>query len=214
MATRWVLATGNAGKRREFEGILRPAGVELIDLSAPPLEVDEVGVTFEQNAILKAGAWAEEYGLPALADDSGLEVDALGGAPGVYSARFAGPDAGDSDNNARLMAELAGVTESARGARFRCSLALIIPGEGSCPWGPSSWPEPGASAEERGWTLICASGHLEGRIALAARGEGGFGYDPIFELSDGRHLAELEADEKNSISHRNRALVELLRRLG
>jgi XTP/dITP diphosphohydrolase len=197
---RIVLATSNPGKVREFERLLAEGGLPLsvvglaeVGLSAPP----ETGVTFAENAILKARNAAVASGLPALADDSGLEVDGLAGAPGVYSARYAGEGAGDEANRQRLIAELARVPEAERTGRFRCAIAVALP-DG---------------------TVETVEGACEGRLITEPRGTEGFGYDPLFFLPGrGRTLAELPLAEKNRISHRAqataRALPVLRRMLG
>jgi XTP/dITP diphosphohydrolase len=184
---RLLLASRNPGKLAELRALLRGLTVEVVARPDLP-EVAETGSTFIENAILKARAAATWSGEWALADDSGLEVDALGGAPGVFSARYAGPDATDADRNARLLAELAGTPDASRTARFRCAVALAAP-------------------DGRLWT---AEGTCEGRIARAPRGTHGFGYDPIFWLPD-RHctLAELLPEEKDRVSHRARALAAI-----
>ena len=158
-------------------------------------EPDETGLTFETNARIKARYYAARSGLPTLADDSGLEVDALGGAPGVYTRRYAGPDATDADNNAKLLRELAGLPAERRGARYVCVLALALPGEA----GPRG-----------GLRILTRRGTCRGRIATAPRGDGGFGYDPIFEPASGAAgrpdaRASGRPTEKNAISHRSRA---------
>jgi len=187
---RLLIATKNTGKLQEMEAILRGMGLaeELVTgLDLP--DVDEVGETLEENAILKARTAAEATGLPALADDTGLEVDHLGGAPGVHTARYAGPDATFDDNMDKLLRELEGVDD--RSARFVTVVALAFPdGE-----------------------YVTAEGVVAGRIAEQRRGETGFGYDPVFEI-DGRTYAEMSAEEKNRFSHRARALAELGRTLG
>jgi XTP/dITP diphosphohydrolase len=150
------------------------------------LEVEETGATFEANAILKATAFAERSGVTALADDSGLEIDALGGEPGVHSKRYAGPDASDADRIALVLEKLRGVPEGARTARFRCVMALAMPED----------------------VVGTVDGTCEGQIAFAPRGTNGFGYDPIFLLPERGHtMAELPSAEKNAISHRGRAGV-------
>lgn len=192
-AGRLVLATHNRGKVRELERLLATAGLPLAvtTLDAFPTVVlpEETGATFLENARLKAVAVARQTGLPALADDSGLCVDALGGRPGVHSARYAGPDATDAANNARLLAELAGVPAERRTARFRAVVVLALP-DGRWTW---------------------AEGETRGRILEAPRGTGGFGYDPLF-LSDelGMTFAEAGLEAKNRVSHRSRALRALL----
>jgi len=185
-----VLATGNKGKVKEFEGLLHGIAGRIIgldDLESPP-EVVEDGETFVDNALKKARTIAKFSGKPALADDSGLAVDALGGKPGVYSARYSGEGATDEKNIDKLLREL-GDTEH-RSARFVCSLALVSPG-----------------GEE---TVV--SGECEGVILTGRRGSGGFGYDPVFYLPEyGKTMAEIPADLKNRISHRARAAEKLVR---
>jgi XTP/dITP diphosphohydrolase len=155
---------------------------------------EETGTTFEANALLKARHAAAQAGLPALADDSGLEVDALAGRPGVYSARYAGPAASDDDNNALLVRELAAVPEAQRTARYRCVLALVRAPDDPAP--------------------LLAEGSWEGRIALEPAGQGGFGYDPWF-IPAGHSVtsAQLTAATKNALSHRGKALQALIARL-
>ncbi len=187
-----VLASANAGKQREFDALLAPLGIELLLQSTLGIDsIEETGTTFEANALLKARHAAGGSGLAALADDSGLEVDALGGRPGVWSARFAGATASDADNIRHLLSELTGVPWERRTARYRCVLALV---RSACDAAP-----------------LIASGTWEGRIALQPAGSGGFGYDPLF-VPDGeqRSVAQLPAAEKNSRSHRARALADLL----
>lgn len=190
MISRLVVASKNPDKLQEMEAILRRLGVagELVgDLDWP--DVEESGSTLEENALLKARAVAEATGLPAVADDTGLEVAALDGRPGVLTARYAGPDATYQDNVVRLLAELDGVGD--RTATFRTVVALVRPD----------------GAE------VVAEGRVTGRITEQARGQGGFGYDPVFEVG-GRTLAEMSDDEKNGLSHRSRALEALAVELG
>jgi XTP/dITP diphosphohydrolase len=192
---RLILATANAGKQREFAALLAPLGIELVLQSALGIDgAAETGTTFEANALLKARHVAACAQLPALADDSGLEVDALAGRPGVWSARYAGAKATDADNNARLLAELTGVPPQRRGARYRCVLALVRGVDDAAP--------------------LIASGSWQGRIATRAAGGGGFGYDPLF-VPDGQVLtaAELPPAQKNALSHRARALADLVAQL-
>ncbi len=188
-----VLATANPGKLRELQAVLAGLDFEIVPQSAFGVpEAEETGLTFIENALLKARNAAFYTGLPALADDSGLAVDALGGVPGIYSARYAGAGAGDRANIGKLLAELEGVPAERRTARFVCVLALLHH--------PAD-PTP----------LIC-QGSWEGTILTEPRGEGGFGYDPIFFVpGEQRTAAELEPAVKNQISHRGQALV-LLRR--
>jgi XTP/dITP diphosphohydrolase len=191
LARRVVLATGNRGKLAELAAILAGSGLEILPQSEfgiePPVED---GDSFAANALIKARHAARLAGLPAIADDSGLEVDALGGRPGIHSARYAGPGAGDGDNNRKLLAELAGVPEAGRGARYRCAMAWVDHADD---------PHP----------LVCEAA-WEGRIAERPRGEGGFGYDPLFVVAGGsRTAAEMPAGEKNRVSHRGQALAAL-----
>lgn len=187
--TVFVLATANRHKAAEITEVL--AGVvELLPRPIDVPDVEETGVTLLDNARLKAAALVEATGLPAIADDTGLEVEALGGAPGVYSARYAGEDASYADNVAKLLAAMAGVGN--RRARFR-SVAL------------ARWPD---------GTEVAAEGIVDGTIALAPRGEGGFGYDPLFvpDEGDGRTFAELAQESgwaKHRLSHRGRAFTQL-----
>ena len=191
---RLVLASGNPGKRREIEALVVPLGLEVVTAGELGFgeEIVEDGQSFADNAAIKARAVAQALNLPALADDSGLVVEALDGAPGVHSARYAGPGASDQENNAKLFAALAGVPAQRRGAAFVCVMACCRPdGE-----------------------LLLAEGRLAGRIALEPRGEQGFGYDPLFELPErGLTVAQLSGQEKNAISHRAQALARLAPRL-
>jgi XTP/dITP diphosphohydrolase len=196
MISELVLASGNRGKLSEMQSLLGPAGIKVRTLADFSQEqADETGLSFVENAIIKARHAAALSGLPALADDSGLEVDALHGRPGVYSARFAGPDADDAANNRRLLEEMVGIDAAQRTARFHCVMALMR---------SASDPVP----------LICAAS-WEGRILESPRGEQGFGYDPLFLVPAlGRTSAELERSEKNRLSHRGQALAKLLTLLG
>lgn len=190
---RLLIATNNPGKVREYEELLADLQVPL-EITFPAqeglaLEVDETGETFEENARLKAVAYARASGLLTLADDSGLEVDALDGAPGVRSARYASPDANDVDRYRKLLRVLADVPTGQRSARFRCVVALALPDS----------------------TVFTADGVCEGEIGLAPRGKHGFGYDPVFIVKGygGRTMAELPPELKNQISHRARALTAI-----
>jgi len=190
-----LLASGNPKKLAELSRLVADLGVRVLSPKdcGPLPEVDEDGATFEANALKKAQAWAQASGKVCIADDSGLEVDALGGAPGVHSARFAGVHGDDAANNRKLIAALAGVPERARTARFVCALAVAAP-DGTC--------------------LATARGTVAGRIVGAVRGEGGFGYDPLFQCDDlglpealrGRSFGELSHEQKALVSHRGRAL--------
>lgn len=185
-----VLASGNAGKLAELDRILSPLGVELLSQAQfNVVEAEETGLTFVENAILKARAACAQTGLPAIADDSGLEVDALRGAPGIHSARYSGD--GDTGNNLKLLAALADVPPDERTARFQCALVYLRHAKDPTP-------------------LIC-SGSWDGEILLEARGNEGFGYDPLFYVPEYRcSAAELDAGIKNRISHRARACSLLL----
>lgn len=183
---RLLVATRNRGKLREYRQLLADMPVEVIDLEELGImeEVAETGSTFVENAVQKALAYARLSGLWTWAEDSGLEVDALGGEPGVHSARFAGPEATDADRYRLLLQRMAHVPPGQRTARFRCVIAIATP-EGR---------------------VELAEGHCEGEIALAPRGAHGFGYDPVFYLPDRqRTMAELPPEEKNRISHRAQA---------
>jgi len=193
---RVLVATRSAHKLRELRELLAPARAELVSLDelGIPDEVEEHGATFAANARLKARAYARLSGLPTLADDSGIEVDALDGGPGVRTRRYAGESATDEDNNARLLEALRGLPPPRRGARYVCILALALP----VPPGPRG-----------GIPVVVTRGTCRGRIATEPRGSGGFGYDPIFEPSSeppgGRTLGLWTAAEKHEISHRSQA---------
>ena len=187
-----VLASGNQKKLDEMRAILEPLALKVVpqsDFQVP--EAEETGLTFVENAILKARNAAAHTGLPAIADDSGLEVDALNGAPGIYSARFSGADASDAKNNALLIDMLGDLPDAPRTARYQAVLVLMRHPDDPTP-------------------LIC-QGTWDGEILLAPRGNGGFGYDPHFLIPElGVTAAEMEPAEKNRISHRGRALKALM----
>ena len=189
-----VLASGNAGKLAEIARILEDLDIAVVPQSEFGVtDADETGTTFIENALIKAQHAADVTGLPAIADDSGICVDALGGRPGVYSARYAGPDANDDSNNRLLLSELDGVPDEQRGAAFHCVACFVAPG----------MEEP-----------IIAEGEWRGRILREQRGAGGFGYDPLFYLPElGKSSAELSPQEKNARSHRGQASAELGRKL-
>ncbi|MFD3202346.1 XTP/dITP diphosphatase [Bacillus sp. LR_5] len=185
-----IIATHNPGKVKEFKEILEPRGYEVKSLAEIGFaeEIEETGHTFEENAILKAEAVAKAVNKMVIADDSGLSIDNLGGRPGVYSARYAGEQKDDQANIEKVLSELKGIEKEQRTARFRCALAVSIPGE----------------------ETKTVEGHVEGYIAEEPRGEYGFGYDPIFIVKDkDKTMAELTSDEKNKISHRADALKKL-----
>jgi XTP/dITP diphosphohydrolase len=192
---RVVLATGNPGKLQELRAMLEPLAIEVVPLSQfTRTAVAETGLTFVENAIIKARHAAQLAKLPAIADDSGLEVDALQGAPGIYSARYAGEHASDEDNLRKLLATLSGRKAAERTARYCCALVYMR-------WETDPFP-------------LISHASWEGRIAEAPRGSGGFGYDPIFELPQRAiTVAELPADEKNQLSHRGQALRGLVAQL-
>jgi XTP/dITP diphosphohydrolase len=192
---RVVLATNNAGKLREFRELLAPLGYELEPLSQfTKVNAEETGLSFIENAILKARHASQAANLPAIADDSGIEVDALRGAPGIYSARFAGPGASDQANLEKLVHAVRDIPVEQRTARYQCALAFMR-------W--ASDPSP----------LICQAS-WEGRVVSTPRGAGGFGYDPIFELPElGKTAAEISHEEKNLMSHRGKALRDLVSQL-
>lgn len=187
-----VLASNNAGKVREFQQMLADKGLEVVAQSHFNIpSVPETGTTFVENAIIKARHACKLANCPAIADDSGIEVDALNGAPGVYSARFAGENARDADNNAKLVELLTNVPEAERTARYHCLLVYMRHAEDPTP-------------------LIC-HGTFEGRVQLTPRGENGFGYDPHFFVPDlNCTAAELTPEVKNAISHRGKAMAALL----
>jgi XTP/dITP diphosphohydrolase len=190
--TRVVLASANPGKLREFAALLAPLGLELVSQRSLGIEsAEETGSTFAANALLKARHAARAAQLPALSDDSGIEVDALGGRPGVWSARFAGEGASDAANLALLLQELAGVPAQRRTARYQCVVAWVESADDAAP--------------------LLGYGTWEGSIAPEPRGSGGFGYDPAFiPAGDTRTAAELPAQEKNRVSHRAKALRALV----
>jgi len=192
---RIVLASGNAKKAAEMQSILEPLGRTVVrqsEFNVP--EAAETGLTFVENALLKARNATQHTGLPAIADDSGIEVDALNGRPGIYSARFAGADGDDEANNARLMDELREVPDELRTARYQCLIVLLRHAEDPVP-------------------IIC-QGSWAGRILHAPRGNGGFGYDPyFFDPEWDRSAAELDPEHKNRISHRGKALNQLIKAL-
>lgn len=190
----FIIATNNAKKRVELDRILNPLGVEAITAKQAGVdleEVEETGSTFEENAQIKAIAACNLSGLPAVADDSGLEVDALNGAPGIYSARYAGENATDADRIEKLLEELREVPAQQRTARFVSAVCCVFP-DGR---------------------KIVVRGECEGRIAFAPKGEGGFGYDPIFLTQSGKTYAQLTSEEKDAISHRGLALRKLAEQL-
>ncbi len=185
-----IIATHNPGKVKEFKEILEPKGYDVKSLAEIGYteEIEETGHTFEENAILKAEAVAKAVNKMVIADDSGLSIDNLGGRPGVYSARYAGEQKDDQANIDKVLNELKGIEKEQRTGRFRCALAVSIPGE----------------------ETKTVEGHVEGYIAEEPRGEYGFGYDPIFIVKDkDQTMAELTSDEKNKISHRADALKKL-----
>lgn len=185
-----IIATHNPGKVKELKEILEPRGYDVKSLAEIGFteEIEETGHTFEENAIMKAEAVAKAVNKMVIADDSGLSIDNLGGRPGVYSARYAGEQKDDQANIEKVLSELKGIEKEQRTARFRCALAVSIPGE----------------------ETKTVEGHVEGYIAEEPRGEYGFGYDPIFIVKDkDKTMAELTSDEKNKISHRADALKKL-----
>lgn len=186
-----VLATGNQGKVREMAGLLADFGFDVVAQSEFNIsEAAETGTTFIENAIIKARHAAQQTGLPAIADDSGLEVDALNGAPGIYSARYAGEDASDQQNLNKLLAAMQDIPEEQRTARFHCVLVLM--------------------RHENDPTPIVCHGQWQGRILTQAHGENGFGYDPVFYVPEENCAsAELEPARKKQLSHRGKALQQL-----
>lgn len=190
-----VLASGNRKKLDELNAILAPLGFDVVPQSEFGVpEAEETGLSFVENAILKARNAAAHTGLPALSDDSGIEVDALQGAPGIYSARFAGPTATDADNNALLVERLQAVPATDRRARYQCVIAFMRHAEDPVP--------------------LIAQGSWEGEVHLTPAGDHGFGYDPYFYIPElGCTAAQIEPAEKNRISHRGRALQALVQQL-
>ena len=189
---RVVLATNNSGKIRELQALLAPMNIEVLPKSYfTSEEVVETGSTFVENALIKARHAAHVSGLPAIADDSGIEVDALGGAPGIYSARYAGEKASDTDNLYKLLDAMRDVPDERRSARYRCALVYVRSADDSEP--------------------LCCEATWDGCIACAPAGEGGFGYDPIFWLPDYQQTsAQISAELKNQLSHRAKALQQLV----
>lgn len=185
------MASSNAGKIREIARLLDGLNVEVIAQSAFGVEdAEETGTTFAENSLIKARHAADATGLAAIADDSGLAVDALQGAPGVFSARYSGADATDEKNVAKLLEAMSDVSEPARGAAFHCVATFVLP-DGSKP--------------------LAADAEWRGAILTAAQGEGGFGYDPVFlDTASGQSAAELTPEEKNARSHRGQALRKLV----
>jgi len=196
MKKRIVLASNNVGKVREFNQLLEGREIEVIPQSEFSVaEIEETGLTFVENALLKARNAAEHTGLPAVADDSGLEVDALQGAPGIYSARYAGAGASDLDNLVKLLDALKDVLDEKRSARFQCLMVYMRHAKDPTP--------------------RIFQGTWEGRIMYEARGDNGFGYDPVFYVPDQQcSSAQLPAEVKNRLSHRGRALRLLVNSLG
>ncbi|MBC1499898.1 XTP/dITP diphosphatase [Listeria weihenstephanensis] len=185
-----VIATNNIGKAKEFEKLFGAHGIEILTLADFPEigEIEETGTTFAENAALKAETVSKQIGQVVIGDDSGLIVDALDGAPGIYSARYAGNQHNDADNNKKLLQELSGVPNDARQAKFHCTLAIAIPDQ----------------------TTQFFSGECEGSILTAPQGENGFGYDPLFYVAEfDKSMAEIAPEQKNKISHRAKALEKV-----
>jgi XTP/dITP diphosphohydrolase len=194
MAIEFLIATHNMKKRDELYRILSPLGIDVKtsdQLGIEITDVEETGETFYENALIKAQSGARESGLPCVADDSGLMVDYLAGAPGVYSARFAGEPCNDEKNNEKLLKLLNGVSEEERTARFVSVVCCVFPNG----------------------DVLSARGECEGKIGFKEIGDGGFGYDPLF-MVDGKSFAELTAEEKDKLSHRGKALLQLVEKLG
>lgn len=192
MSTKIVLASSNAGKVREFNELLEGSDIKVVPQSVYGVpDIEETGLTFVENAILKARNAAQHTGLPAIADDSGLEVDALDGAPGIYSARYAGEGASDEKNLLKLLDALKDTPDAERSARFQCLMVYML---------HATDPTP-----------RIVQGTWEGYILREAHGDNGFGYDPVFHVPEkGCSSAELEADVKNRLSHRGQALSQLI----
>ena len=193
MAKRFLIATHNAKKKNELLRILAPLGIDVktdSELGLTLSEPEEIGETFYENALIKAKAGCKESGYPCVADDSGLMVDYLAGAPGVYSARFSGENSNDEKNNVKLLKLMADVPENERTARFVSVVCCVFPNG----------------------DIISARGECEGAIGYEKKGESGFGYDPLF-MVDGKSFAEMSAEEKDKLSHRGKALNLLLEKL-
>ncbi len=191
---KFIIASNNKGKLDEFGRILDPLGIKVVTAKSEGLvldDVEETGTTFSENAFIKASAAFKKTGLPSIADDSGLSVDALGGEPGVYSARYAGENASDEDKINKLLKNLEDVPFEKRTARFICSICCIVDEE----------------------TVITAEGSCEGIISEKPCGSGGFGYDPVFLVENGRTFAQISSEEKDKLSHRGKALRELSEKL-
>lgn len=189
-----LVATNNAGKLREISQILRPSGIEVVSLEQAGVRGDPVedGATFEKNALIKAHFFAEKSDLPTVADDSGLCVNALGGAPGIFSARYSGPDATDASNNALLLEKMHDIPDQDRTAHFFCAMVCVRPDGKS----------------------LLATGKSEGLLLREPRGNNGFGYDPLFFVPEyDQTFAQLPPEKKHAISHRGRALANLVRAL-
>lgn len=190
---KFFLATKNKDKMTEFRRILSPLGIEVVgegDLGTDLPDVEETGTTFAENAFIKAQAACDALGIPAIADDSGICVDALGGAPGVYSARYAGEHGNNELNNQKLLHELQGVADEQRGAHYMCAICCCFP-DGR---------------------RLTTEGKCFGKIGYAPQGSGGFGYDPLFWCGD-KTVAEMTAEEKDAISHRGKALRDFARQI-
>ena len=190
-----IFATGNEDKLKEIRAILNKPDIEIISMREAGItdDIEENGSTFSENSLIKARAVSERTGLPAMADDSGLEVDYLNGEPCIYSARYLGRDTGHDKKNAYILEKLSGVKDEERGARFVCAASLVLP-------------------DGREFVRM---GVMEGRIAYEAKGSNGFGYDPIFFLPEyGKTSAELSPEEKNRISHRGKALMQIKELIG
>ncbi len=187
----FIIATHNLKKRDELQRILSPLGISVFTADEKGInltDAEETGETFEENAYIKAESGCRESGMPCIADDSGLEVDYLNGAPGVYSARFSGVHGDDDANNAKLLKLLEGVPDEERTARFRCAVCCVFP-DGK---------------------KITAQGSCEGKIGYEKIGDGGFGYDPLFMVGE-RSFAQFSKEEKDKVSHRGNALRELVK---
>jgi len=190
-----VLASNNAGKAREISEILSDYDITVIpqsEFNVP--EIPETGLTFVENALIKARNACHHTGLPSLADDSGIEIDALKGAPGIYSARYAGEGASDSDNVKKALSELKDIPEQQRSARFQCLMVLL--------------------EHEKDPTPLICQGSWEGRILTEPQGENGFSYDPVFYVPEHQcSAAQLTAEQKNALSHRGKALMQLTEKI-
>ena len=215
----YIIATHNMKKRDELQRILAPLGIRVLLAEEAGVELtdaEETGTTFEENAFIKAESGCRESGMPCIADDSGLAVDYLDGAPGVYSARYAGEHGDDDANNKKLLKALEGVDEAKRGAKFVCVAAFVLPEESSLTI-PEEWRISKELSEKSGIPCeraMVVRGECKGVILTEEHGNGGFGYDPLFYYPEfGETFAEISAERKNLVSHRGNAMREFTEKI-